>query len=66
MNIEIELEENGRWIAEIPDLPGVMTYGQSRDEAISKIKTLALRVRADRFEPNKTIPESRETFAIPI
>jgi len=64
MNIEIEHEENGRWIAEIPDLPGVMTYGQSREEAISKVKALALRVLADRLEHGETIPELREVFAV--
>ncbi|MBI4621393.1 MAG: type II toxin-antitoxin system HicB family antitoxin [Desulfobacterales bacterium] len=48
MNIEIDREEDGWWIAEIPDLAGVMTYRQSREEAISKVKALALRVLADR------------------
>ena len=65
MNIEIEREEDGRWIAEIPDLPGVMTYGQSREEAISKVKALALRVLADRLEHGETIPELRDVFAAP-
>ncbi|MBT9141428.1 MAG: hypothetical protein DDT30_02020 [Dehalococcoidia bacterium] len=46
MNIEIEREKDGRWIAEIPDLPGMMTYRQSREEAILKVKALALRVLA--------------------
>jgi predicted RNase H-like HicB family nuclease len=50
MNSELELEENGRWIAEVVDLPGVMTYGKTREEAISKVKALALRVLADRVE----------------
>lgn len=48
MNIEIEREDDGRWMAEVPDLPGVMVYGYSREEAISKVKALALRVLADR------------------
>ena len=65
MNIEIEREEDGRWIAEIPDLPGVITYGQSREEAISRVKALALRVLADRLEHGETIPELREVFAVP-
>ncbi|MBI1747096.1 MAG: type II toxin-antitoxin system HicB family antitoxin [Acidobacteria bacterium] len=65
MNIEIEREEDGRWVAEIPDLPGVMTYGQSREESISKVKALALRVLADRLEHGETIPELREIFAVP-
>ncbi len=65
MNIEVEREEDGRWIAEIPDLPGVMVYGQSREEALSKIKALALRVLADRLEHGETVPELREVFAVP-
>lgn len=50
MKIEIEREEDGRWIAEVPDLPGVLAYGQNRQDAILKIKALALRVIADRLE----------------
>lgn len=65
MNIEIEREEDGRWIAEVPDLPGVMTYGQSREEAISKVEALALRVLADRLDQGETITELREVFAVP-
>jgi len=65
MNIEIGREEDGQWIAEIPDLPGVMTHGQSREEAISKVKALALRVLADRLEHGETIPELREVFMVP-
>jgi len=64
VKIEIEREENGRWIAEIPDLPGVMVYGNSRDEAISKAEALALRVLADRFEHGEEIPELKEVFAV--
>ena len=48
--IEIEREEDGRWIAEIPDLPGVLSYGTTRDEAIAKVQALALRVLAERLE----------------
>ncbi|GIK66791.1 MAG: hypothetical protein BroJett018_45850 [Chloroflexota bacterium] len=48
--IEIEAEEDGRWIADIPELPGVMVYGDSREEAIAKVKVLALLVVADRLE----------------
>ena len=65
MNIEVGREEDGRWIAEIPDLPGVMIYGQNRAEAISKVKALALRVLADRLEHGETVPELREVFAVP-
>lgn len=64
MKIEIEREEDGRWIAEIPDLPGVMVYGNSRGEAISKAEALALRVLADRLEHGEEIPELKEVFAV--
>jgi predicted RNase H-like HicB family nuclease len=49
-SIEIEQETDGRWIAEIPELPGVMKYGRSREEAIAQAEALALRVIADRIE----------------
>ena len=64
MKIEIDREEDGRWIAEIPDLPGVMVYGASRDEAISKAEALALRVLADRLDHGEEIPELKEVFTV--
>ncbi len=63
MRVEIEQEEDGRWIAEVPDLPGVMVYGPTRGEALSKVKALALRVLADRLEHGEEIPEVTELFA---
>ncbi len=48
MKIEIDREDDGRWIAEVPDLPGVLVYAQSKEEAISKVKALASRVLVDR------------------
>jgi predicted RNase H-like HicB family nuclease len=48
--VEYEQEEDGRWLAEVLELPGVMTYGQSSEEAIAKAQALALRVLADRLE----------------
>ena len=64
MKIEIEREEDGRWIAEIPELPGVMVYGDSRNEVISKAEALALRVLAERLEHGEEIPELKEVFAV--
>ena len=52
--IEFEQEEDGRWIAEIPALPGVMAYGANRPEAESKVEAMALRVIADRIERDNT------------
>ena len=48
--VETEQEQDGRWIAEIIELPGVMKYGKSREEAIAQVEALALRVMADRIE----------------
>ncbi len=63
MRIEIEKEDDGRWIAEIPELPGSMAYGQTRQEAICRVEALALRVLADRLEHGEAIPELDHIFA---
>ena len=63
--IAIEREEDGRWITEIPELPGVMAYGQSREAAIAKVEALALRVIADRLEHGEEVPDLREVFTVP-
>lgn len=65
MKIEIEREKDGRWIAEVPDLPGVMVYGKTRAQALAKVEALALRVIADRLDHGESIPELRELFAVP-
>lgn len=64
MNIEVEREDDQRWIAEVPELPGVMVYGHTREEAISKVKALALRVLADRLENGENVPELGDVFAV--
>ena len=48
--VELEKEVDGRWLAEVVDLPGVMAYGKTRDEAFSKVQALALHVLAERLE----------------
>jgi len=50
LHVEYEQEEDGRWIAEIPELPGVMSYGVSRKDAAAKVEALALRAIADRLD----------------
>jgi predicted RNase H-like HicB family nuclease len=62
--IEIERETDGRWIAEIPNLPGVMAYGKTKQDAVRAVRALALRVLADRVERAKSTP-SRE-FSISL
>ena len=55
--IEFEREEDGRWLAEIVELPGVLAYGATSDEAVAKAQALALRVLADRLEHGEGSPE---------
>ena len=62
LKIEFDQEEDGRWIAEIPALPGVLAYGASRDEARGRVEALALRTLADRLEHGETIPELGQLF----
>jgi predicted RNase H-like HicB family nuclease len=55
--IELEREVDGRWLAEIDALPGVMCYGQDRDDAVAKVQALALRVFAERLEHRESPAE---------
>ena len=55
--IELEQEDDGRWIGEVPALPGVMAYGPSRAEALAAVQVLALRAMADRLEHGETLPD---------
>lgn len=55
--IELEQEEDGCWIAEVTDLPGVMAYGKTRDQALGAAQALTLRVLADRLEHGEAVPE---------
>lgn len=62
--VETEREEDGRWVAEVVELPGAMKYGQTRDEAIAQVEALVLRVMADRIEHGEYPVEPIEiTFA---
>lgn len=56
LKIEIEREEDGRWVGEVPDLPGVLAYGATEPEARVKTTALALRVIADRIEHGEPVP----------
>ncbi len=63
MTIEIEREDDGRWLAEVPELPGVLAYGQTRQEAIDKVQALSLRVLADRLEHGELVPQMSGVLA---
>jgi predicted RNase H-like HicB family nuclease len=63
LKVEIEQEEDGRFIAEIPEIPGVMAYGQSREEALARVEALALRALADRLEHGEPTPQLSQIFS---
>lgn len=64
MNLAIELEQetDGRWIAEIDVLNGVLVYGETREDAIKKVKILALQVIADRLENGESLPQQIDSL----
>ena len=64
LRVILDREVDGRWLAEVPDLPGVLVYGQSEDDAIAKAKALSLRVLADRLEHGENVPEMDELFSV--
>ncbi|MFB2936969.1 type II toxin-antitoxin system HicB family antitoxin [Aerosakkonemataceae cyanobacterium BLCC-F154] len=55
--IEIEQEEDGRWLAEVIGMPGVLAYGEIREQAVAKVQALALRVLADKLEHGEVMPD---------
>lgn len=63
LRVEIDREEDGRWIADVPELPGVLAYGSSREEAIAKVQALALRVLADKIEASGSL-QNEIRFAV--
>ena len=63
--LECEQEVDGRWIAEVPELPGVFSYGDSAVDAMSKAEVLALRVIADRLENGESEPLNI-SFSLPV
>jgi predicted RNase H-like HicB family nuclease len=60
--LEIEREEDGRWLAEVPVVPGALAYGSTREEAAAKAEALALRVLAERLEHGEPAPEINGLF----
>lgn len=64
--VDTEQEADGRWIAEIPQIPGVLAYGSDRREAISRAEALALRVLADRLEHGEMPQELKEVFSVGV
>jgi predicted RNase H-like HicB family nuclease len=64
IQVEVEREVDGRILASVPDLPGVMAYGETESEAVRKVKSIALQVMADMIESGEEVPEPlRALFA---
>jgi len=64
IHVEVEREDDGRVLASVPDLPGVMAYGETEGEAIRKVKSIALQVMADMIDSGEEVPEPlRALFA---
>ena len=64
LKIEVEREDDGRWIAEVMELPGCLAYGETKADALAKAKALALRVLADRLEHGEPVPAGEELFSV--
>jgi len=64
LKIEVECETDGRWLAEVLELPGCLAYGKNQVEAVAKAKALALRVLADRLEHGEPVPAGEELFSM--
>lgn len=64
LTLECEREEDGRWLAEVPELPGVLVYGATADEAMAKAEVLALRALAERIELGEAKPQAIR-FVVP-
>jgi len=63
MRVEVEQEDDGRWLAEAPAMPGFMAYGATRDEAVNRVEALALRMLAEQLERGERAPELDRWFA---
>jgi predicted RNase H-like HicB family nuclease len=64
LTLNLDREEDGRWIAEVQEIPGVLAYGTTRNDAIIRVKVLSLRVLADRIEQGEAIPGADQPFVV--
>ncbi|HEX8507156.1 MAG TPA: hypothetical protein VF630_17465 [Hymenobacter sp.] len=64
MTIETEREADGRWLAEVLEIAGALTYGATREQAIASAKALALRVIAERLEQGEEVPDLAGVFSV--
>jgi predicted RNase H-like HicB family nuclease len=63
LSVQVEREDDGRWIAGVPEIPGALVYGSTREEALTRVEALVLQVLADRLEHGEAAPQGRPTPA---
>ena len=66
MRVEVEQEQDGRWLAEVAGIPGALAYGTSRKEAVSKVEALVLRILADKVEHGEDTPQLDQVFSVAV
>ena len=66
MRVETELEDDGRWIAEVISIPGAMAYGTTKAEAVAKVEALVLRILADKVEHGEEAPHLSKVFSVAV
>jgi predicted RNase H-like HicB family nuclease len=66
MLVETEQEADGRWIAEVPSIPGAMVYAMTKKEAVAKVEALVLRILADKIEHGEEAPELARVFSLAV
>ena len=66
MRVEVEQEQDGRWIAEIASIPGAMAYGATKAEAVAKVEALVLRILADKVEHGEATPQLAQVFSVAV
>lgn len=64
MKIEVEREDDGRWVAEAPAIPGALAYGENQNAAVAKVEALVLRILADRLDHGEPAAEVAEVFTV--
>lgn len=66
MRVETEQEQDGRWIAEVPSIPGALVYGATKKEAVAKVEALVLRILADKVEHGEDAPQIANVFSVAV
>ena len=66
MKVEVEQEEDGRWLAEVAAMPGSLAYGATRQEAVARVEALVLRILADKVEHGEEPPQISQVFSVAV